>query len=51
MSQTGCTSTQYVIPVSGTTGFTPTHATYINGIGESVVQCNTVLLGGAGLNS
>jgi len=51
MSQTGCTSTQYVIPVSGTTGFTPTHAVYTNGIGEPIVQCNTVLLGGAGLNS
>jgi hypothetical protein len=51
MAQTGCTSTQYVIPVSGTTGFTPTYATYINGMGESVVQCGAVLLGGAGLNS
>jgi len=51
MAQTGCTSTQYVIPVSGTTGFTPYHAVYTGDDGKDKVQCTTVRLGGNGLYS
>lgn len=46
MSQTGCTSTEYTIPVSGTTSFTPMHATYVNDKNQSITQCDTVRLGG-----
>jgi|13_taG_2_1085334.scaffolds.fasta_scaffold01386_5 hypothetical protein len=53
MAQTGCTSTEYTIPlccdVSGTTTFTPMHATYVNDKNQSITQCNTVRLGGNGL--
>ena len=34
MAQTGCTSTEYTIPVSGTTTFTPMHATYVKKINQ-----------------
>ena len=46
MAQTGCTSTQYTIPISGSTSFTPMHATYVNDKNESITQCTTVRLGG-----
>ena len=46
MAQTGCTSTEYTIPVSWTTTFTPMHATYVNDKNQSITQCDTVRLGG-----
>jgi hypothetical protein len=53
MAQTGCTSTQYVIPLSGGTIFTPIHPVMTKGDDETktVVQCGDVLLGGNGLYS
>jgi len=38
MAQTGCTSTEYTIPVSGTTSFTPMHATYVNDKNQSNIK-------------
>jgi hypothetical protein len=41
---------EYVIPISGSSEPTP-HAIYTDGDGNEVIQCNTVKIGGGGLNN